>query len=218
LALSTFDELKASIADWLNRDDLTSQIPDFITLCEATMQRLLTTMDMEASTTLATVSGTPTVALPTGFTGVRRLRVFYDAIWHDVQNVSLEPSLWDGVTNTRPTVYSIVGNNFSFRPIPNGDYALSLDYWAKFTPLSDANTSNWILTSNPDAYLMGSLLASAPFLGGDARMPMWRDGFMEAIDQINSENVTTQFGQTKLRPDPGLASRRGLNIYTGRPW
>jgi hypothetical protein len=218
LALSTFSELKASIADWLNRDDLTDQIPDFITLCEASMQRLLTTRDMEATTTLATVANTATVAVPTGFLGVRRLRIYYDATWHDVQDVSLSPSLWDGVTDTRPTVYSIVGNTFSFRPIPNGVYSLSLDYWAKFTPLSDSNTSNWILTSNPDAYLFGSLLAAAPFLGGDSRTGMWKDGFMEAINQVNEENVTIQFGKTKLRPDPGLTSRRGINIYTGRPW
>ena len=30
MALSTYDELKASVADFLNRSDLTSVIPDFI--------------------------------------------------------------------------------------------------------------------------------------------------------------------------------------------
>ena len=30
MALGNFTELKASIADTLNRDDLTAQIPDFI--------------------------------------------------------------------------------------------------------------------------------------------------------------------------------------------
>ena len=39
MALTTYAELKASIADFLNRDDLTSAIPDFITLAEADMQR-----------------------------------------------------------------------------------------------------------------------------------------------------------------------------------
>ena len=37
MALTTYTELKAAIADWLNRSDLTSQIPDFITLAEAEM-------------------------------------------------------------------------------------------------------------------------------------------------------------------------------------
>ena len=39
MALTTFAELKASIADWLNRSDLTTVIPDFITLAEHQMER-----------------------------------------------------------------------------------------------------------------------------------------------------------------------------------
>ena len=39
MALTTYAELKSSIADWLNRDDLTSAIPDFISLAEAEFQR-----------------------------------------------------------------------------------------------------------------------------------------------------------------------------------
>ena len=39
MALTTYDELKTSIADFLDRDDLTSVIPDFITLAEADLNR-----------------------------------------------------------------------------------------------------------------------------------------------------------------------------------
>ena len=35
MALTTFSGLKSSIADWLNRSDLTTQIADFIALTEA---------------------------------------------------------------------------------------------------------------------------------------------------------------------------------------
>ena len=218
MPLSNYSELQASVADWINRDDLTDQIPDFITLCEASMQRRLLTFNMEATTTLQTVANTATLAVPTGFNGVRSLQVYYDSVWHDVQNASLEPSLYNGVTPYRPVVYSIVGSNFEFRPIPNGVYDLSLDYWAKFAPLSDSNTTNWILTNNPDAYLFGTLLVAAPFLGTDDRVGRWALGFDNAIEQINSNDVAAQFDKTKLRVDPGLTSRSQVNIYTGRFW
>ena len=39
MAIGTFDELKTSIGDWLNRDDLTAVITDFITLAEAQFNR-----------------------------------------------------------------------------------------------------------------------------------------------------------------------------------
>ena len=41
MAISTYAELKSAIADWLNRDDLTSVIPSFIELAEAELTRNL---------------------------------------------------------------------------------------------------------------------------------------------------------------------------------
>ena len=35
MAITTYSELKTSIANFLDRDDLTSVIPDFISLAEA---------------------------------------------------------------------------------------------------------------------------------------------------------------------------------------
>src|SRR6056300_52465 len=47
MALSNYTELKASIADFLNRDDLTTVIPDFITLAEAQINRDIRHYEME---------------------------------------------------------------------------------------------------------------------------------------------------------------------------
>ena len=41
MALGTYSELKTSIANYLNRDDLTAVIPDFITLTENRLDREL---------------------------------------------------------------------------------------------------------------------------------------------------------------------------------
>ena len=46
MALTTYTELKTSIGDWLNRSDLTSVIPDFISLAEAQIERTLRTRQM----------------------------------------------------------------------------------------------------------------------------------------------------------------------------
>ena len=53
MALTTYEELKSSIADYLNRSDLTSVIPDFVTLCEADMNRTLRTREMTLRTRAA---------------------------------------------------------------------------------------------------------------------------------------------------------------------
>ena len=41
MALTTYAELKTSVGDWLNRSDLTTAIPDFISLAEAQIERNL---------------------------------------------------------------------------------------------------------------------------------------------------------------------------------
>jgi len=215
MALSNYDDLQAAIADWLIRDDLGARIPDFISLNEKSMNRLLKTAEMEVETSLVTVPSNPNVALPTGYSGLRRLRAYNNSIWYDVQILPLEPSRDNGVIGAPPVAASIVGSNINFRPIPNGAYPLLMNYYAKFAELSDSNPTNWILENHPDAYLYGSLLQSAPYLGTDDRLPLWADGFNSVIQQINEEDVDKRFRNMKLRADPALTYPRRFNVYTG---
>ena len=69
MALTTYSGLKASIADWLNRSDLTNQIDDFIGLAEADFNAKLRIRQMEQIDAITIDSETETV--PTGFIGVR---------------------------------------------------------------------------------------------------------------------------------------------------
>lgn len=50
MALSTLGELQASIADWLNREDLAATIPDFINLAEQRINRDVRSYAIESST------------------------------------------------------------------------------------------------------------------------------------------------------------------------
>ena len=52
MAITTYSELKTAIADFLARDDLTSQIDTFIDLAESRISRELETRSQENRTTL----------------------------------------------------------------------------------------------------------------------------------------------------------------------
>ena len=70
MAISTYTELKASIANWLNRSDLSSEISDdFIKLVEADVNAKLRIRQMEQIDTV-TINA-ETVTVPTGFISVR---------------------------------------------------------------------------------------------------------------------------------------------------
>ena len=70
MALTTYTELKSSIANWLNRDDLTTEIAgDFIALAESDFNAKLRIRQMEQVDTI-TINA-ETVTVPTAFIGVR---------------------------------------------------------------------------------------------------------------------------------------------------
>jgi hypothetical protein len=52
MSISTYGELKAAVADWLNRTDLTARIPDFIQLAESDIFRFFSARGNEVSVTI----------------------------------------------------------------------------------------------------------------------------------------------------------------------
>ena len=76
MALSTYTELKAAIADYLDRSDLTSQIVDFITLAEAEFNRTLFVAQREEVSSASASSGT--ITLPSDFWAMRAIYIDSD--------------------------------------------------------------------------------------------------------------------------------------------
>ena len=61
---SNYEELKAAVADWLGRDDLSPRIPDFIALAEKRMARELRPRALERRLLLDVAAGQERVPLP----------------------------------------------------------------------------------------------------------------------------------------------------------
>ena len=195
MALTTFDELKASIADFLNRDDLTAVIPDFVKLAETKMNRELRHWRMEKRATAQL--DTQYTSLPSDF--LQPIRFVITAADTSVleQTSALEISkLRDANNNAvgRPTSYTILDGSIEVHPTPDATYTLEMLYYETIDPLTAQTTSNWVLTNYPDAYLYGSLIHSAPYLQDDARMASWAALYEKAIGDINSESERSKTG------------------------
>ena len=193
MALTSYTTLKASVADFLNRSDLTSVIPDFITLAEAEMRRRLSDM-ARASATISTEYS----EVPSDFGSV---------ITFDLNTTPPTPLQYlapDQFTNDSPfyistgpcLFYTVVAGEFRFMPAPGTSYTARLTYWRKITALSADNTSNWVLEDHPDAYLYGALKASAPYLKDDARISIWGQLFEEAMVSIETMTRKDMLGGT----------------------
>lgn len=196
MAITNFTNLKTTIANYLNRDDLTSYIPDFITLAESRLNNELRVREMETiDTSTTTVSGTQSYDLPTGFIEVKY------AIWQsDPYSVLQYRTTHDffrsynvSVTAGNPTYFTIVGNKIYLGVTPDSAKILEIAYFKKLTALNDDNATNDIITNYPELYLYGSLAESAPFLMQDERLNTWAGLYKEALKIANtaSENGRT---------------------------
>jgi hypothetical protein len=172
VALSNYSELQTAIAKWLVRNDLTARIPDFITLAEARISRILRVRQMISQDT-GTISA-QAYTLPTDFVEVLRLRLDTETDkpleYRPIEDSELRVA---GVESGEPNWFSVVGGELRFYPSPDGDYDLTLDYYAKVPALSDTNTTNWLLTAAPDLYLSMSMAAAYSATLEDEREQVW---------------------------------------------
>lgn len=200
MALSNYAELKTSVADWLNRSNLTNQIPDFITLAEAQMRRRLRRKTVRASTTFTSDSYT----LPSDCAELRSVRLVTSQTFRDTPIEIGTPEILAKhrahlpVTG-RPRFGSIVAGKLLLAPAPDTTYNAEITYFQKITPLSDSNTTNAALTDAPDLYLYGALLEAAPYLQDDERIPIWQSRFNSALEELNTAREREEF-TASLRP------------------
>lgn len=188
MAIANYTDLQNSVASWLNRSDLAALIPDFITLAEAKLNGDLENVrSMESKTTLSTTNNVATVTLPSDMLEMKRLVVVdsYDTVLKYLSPDELAADYADNQTG-RPVVFTVSGSTIELAPIPDGVYSLELTYFQKVPALSASNTTNWLLSAWPNAYLYGALCAAQPYLMNDARLPVFQQMYQDAVDGINA--------------------------------
>jgi hypothetical protein len=202
MALTTYTELKASIADWLNRTDLTTQIPDFISLSEAQIERQLRTRQMLTRTTVTIDAEFEST--PADFLEVRTLKLTGTNPITPLTFMtmdSLDEQSTIDIGSGRPKYFTVIGTEFRFVPTPDASYASEIVYFAKLNKLSTSVATNFLLTSSPDVYLYGSLLQAAPYLLDDARIPVWSSLYERALSdlQLADDRGATSGGKLLTR-------------------
>ena len=199
MSFATYSDLKTSIANYLARSDLTTQIPDFITFAENRLRRELRVRQMLKSVTTSSVSGDSTVEVPSDFLEIRD----FVALTNPITPLSYSsPSILsnDPVASQVgvPKSYTILANEFLLAPVPDGVYTLRLLYYAAPAYLSSSNTSNVFLNIAPDALLYASLLEAEPYLMNDARINTWGSMYDRAITTLTKSDENTQYSGVPL--------------------
>jgi hypothetical protein len=108
-------------------------------------------------------------------------------------------------TYTSTRFYSMTTGIIELVPPAVDDITIDMVYYGKIPALSDANTTNWLLTKAPDVYLYGALTHAAPFLMDDQRMAVFSQIYLARVQSLQDES------QKSLHSGSPLISRpRGV--------
>ena len=214
MAINTYATLQTAVANWLDRSDLTDRIPEFIALAEARMNRtlrlaLMLNIDQTTLGGVATlVAGTRDYALPSGYLQM----VDFHLRTSPITTLSyLTPEnmnrMWAGSQGGKPLAYTIFSDNSSGTPIksvrlgpaPDSAYDYSIMFYKKIDALSVANTTEAMLTDNPDVYLYGALLEAEPFLMNDQRVQLWATAFQESLNALQEQDNKDRHSGSAMR-------------------
>ena len=199
MALANYSDLKTTVANYLGRSDLTSQIPDFISLAEIRLNRNLRIRQMLKNATASTTGGDPTVGLPADFL---ELRDIYIAGNPRITLSYMSPSAFSRDARAdqsgRPVFYTLTGAEFVLAPLPDTNYTLTMLYFAKPTALSDSNQSNVFMANAADALLYGALVEAEPYLMNDARIQVWSGYYQNALDSLNVSDESSAYSGVPL--------------------
>jgi len=194
MSITTFDGLKASIANWLNRNDLTAEILDFIELAENRMSHEVRLPTIERSAVVTVDTGGAT-SIPADFLEAKY--AFFNGA--PLERISTTMLYSQPAKSGTPTAFARVGSKLQFYPTPTitATDVLTITYYYQVDALSDANSTNPLLSTAPELYLYAALVEAANFLNSDGQR--WENGYQNAFSRAMSHARYAEFsGATPL--------------------
>ena len=202
-----FSALVGGVAKWLARKDLNDMIPAFIWLAECDIQHEVEFRLRDAIATGTTVQDQDFVQLPLDFVSGRYFQ------WDNTALGPIEMTSWDWtdyrqkIADPPTRVGTIHGTRFYVGPAL-GVETFTLYYQAGVTHLGTVDAvegsggpveSNILLEEYPGALLYGALSHSAPYVGADQRLPMWKETYLAMIVAAQRQEWNARMGAGPLR-------------------
>lgn len=203
MSISNYGELQTAVENWLNRSDLTSYIPDFISIGEDYISRDLRIRAMVKRVTASTVSTSAYLDLPSDYLEMVNVQLNTSST---VLLTYVPPQFIDQYYSNNtgaPRYFTIIGSEIQFAPAPDGVYTIELAYYAQFAKQISSTDSSWLHTNASDLLLYSALIAAEPFLKNDSRMTMWASMYQRGIDRLNKADKTSTHSGSGLMPRVG---------------
>lgn len=200
MAITTYTELQTAVGNWLARSDLSSRIPEFISLFEGKFDLSMRTTWQECRNTSFSIAA-EYVSVPSDFlelrsatlnTSPRQPMIFLP---DDAQGAAFDALGQPRYLSVSGYVTTQDGSRaFRFAPVPDATYTATIVYYAALPKLGASQTTNWLLTKFPHVYMYGALLEAAGYIQDDQRVPMWAQAYNEALVGLKRSGDKSRWG------------------------
>lgn len=223
MSITTYEELKSAITDWLDDSELSGHVDSFIDLAEARHKREIRIREMQVRESLTLSEGSDAdtdrylalSGLSATFLDLKSLRLkipttasgraYYPPLEELADNEMMDVSVKDG---RRPGAFKVWAEEIEFDSMADQAYTVELFFYKEMEALSDATASNALLARAPDAYLYAALSATAPFLVDDPRLQTWEALYAAVRDSLNQTERESRRGGPLVSRVRGLPPRR----------
>jgi len=202
--VTTYDELLAATADWLNRADLADQIPAFVRFAESQFNRELRVREM--MTRAYATSANELVELPADWLEHYSLTTSSGGALKYISESESNRVNATGTESGEPWGYTLIGNAIELVPAPGADIDLRMVYYARIPNLGPTMANNWLLAKVPDIYLYSTLVQAMPYLKDDQRLATWVQLRAAMIESLRMES------EAALRPRSGMLVARAASF------
>ena len=201
MALNTTADLQAAIADWLNRSDLSAQIPDFLTLAQLKINRRLSIVEQEILAEITPVAQATTLPV-----GTKYVISVSDSKGRRVEAVSMSELLDYAAEGGSVTRYSVSGDKIYFAPTPASDNtdAFSVLYSAD----KDLNGGDSGPVLLQDIYLNAALHEAYVYLKDDGRVAYFKGMVDEGVANVQARRAKQGVGRARIK-DESIAANGG---------
>tara|TARA_R110000796_G_C14549086_1_gene433651 strand:- start:348 stop:947 length:600 start_codon:yes stop_codon:yes gene_type:complete len=198
MSLATYAELKSSVANWLNRTDLTAEIPDFIKLAEIRIAHEVR-LTVNEKTASVTSNAQGAIAIPADL--LELIDVFYND--KPIDRVSLTYLRGLSPQSGTPACFAREGNQIVFFPTPTmqASDTLVINYFYRVPDLSESATTNDLFAKIPEMYLFGALSEAATFL--DADSARWEQSYQAAFNRTVADDRAAEVAGSSAQVQSG---------------
>lgn len=210
---TNYTSLQTAVANWLNRSDLTSNLPEFISYGEARLNRICRLSQQETTAAVTTTLNQNYTSLPTGF--LEHISLVYDNDLYEAPTKVDLPILDDirdrsSGSSSVPDYFAISNSRYEWNYAAGAAYSLTARFWKKWDIVNDA--TNWLLTNYPDAYIYCSLAHAGQFIS-HPKTAEWEAKAKEITDEL--EYQSARLKKATLRCEAPLIIPARSNIFTG---